>query len=240
MAGGVLTPAVGQYLCSLTYLYREPMPLHGFQVVARALSECAARAWWLLDPAITVRIRMSRVYTQRWKNVDAIGKVASLVGDDTTASTDAIVALRAQGALLGLDEQFEKKKDGTPGRFLGYQGGQDPGSTGLVEQYFAALHSPHGEVWYRTMSAICHGTAYGLLESYSHSPADSPNLVTLTPTLKPEALAHVAIMSVEMFLGVVEAYAESFGWASAEIAQKKEFCRTVLMSITADRLSGRG
>lgn len=240
MALGILIPAADQLLCSECHLYRDPMALYGYQVVGRALAESSAKAWWMMQPGIPLRIRMARLYNERWENCEEIRKAAVLVGEDATATTTRTLKLRAEGALLGLDEQFEKKKDGSQGRFIGYVEGRSPGSTKLVDRYFKALDSPHGEVWYRTMSAICHGTAYGLLLSFNDTHMGSPGLVTLSPNLTPQALTHVAVMCVEMYLGAMQVLATAFGWEPEEVEQKRTFTRNVLLSMAQDRIKGRG
>lgn len=240
MTLGILIPAADQLLCSECHLYREPMALYGFQVVGRALAESAARAWWLVQADIPLRTRMARLYNQRWENCEEARKAGALLGEDATAATARSLKLRAEGASLGLDEKFEKRRDGTQGRFIGYQDGRCPTSTELVDLYFKALNSPNGEVWYRTMSAICHGTAYGLLTSFNDSYSGTPGRVTLSPNLTPAALTQVATMSVEMCLGAMQFLATSFGWESAEVEQKRAFSRNVLLSMAQDRTSGRG
>src|ERR1039458_5862485 len=64
MALGILIPAADQLLCSECQLYRDPMALYGYQVVGRALAESSAKAWWMMQPGIPLRMRMAA--STRW------------------------------------------------------------------------------------------------------------------------------------------------------------------------------
>jgi hypothetical protein len=232
LAVGILTPAAGQYLCALSQLYQEPMALYGFQVVARALAEAAAQSWWLLVPDISVEVRMARVFTQRWTNIEELRKADVIVGADPADATARMIKLRAEAAELGVEEQFSKPKDHSrQPEFLGFKSGMSQGSTQLVRQYFEALGSPVGELWYRGMSAICHGTAWGLLQYFESAPTSDPTRARLTPALMPEAVVQVAVWAVEFYLGAIQYHAALFGWDAEAVAARRKSDRMAMLGM---------
>ena len=76
----LLYAAAGQYLRSLRQLLNDDIALFGFQVITRALLEAAARSWWILDPACSVRERVERAYDEQYYSFDELRKVAPAMG----------------------------------------------------------------------------------------------------------------------------------------------------------------
>lgn len=75
----MLYGAAGQYLRAFTQLLNDNMVLFGFQTVTRALLEAAARSWWVLDPACTVRERVERAYVELYYSFGEMKKVAQAI-----------------------------------------------------------------------------------------------------------------------------------------------------------------
>ena len=61
------------------------------------------------------------------------------------------------------------------------------------------------------MSAICHGTAWGLLQYFESAPTSNPTRARLTPALMPEPVVQVAVWAVEFYLGAIQYHAALFG-----------------------------
>jgi hypothetical protein len=67
-AAGICIRAAGYLLVSLAQFYRADMALFGFQVVARAIVENAAKARWLVDPTASIDTRLARLYSDKLDN----------------------------------------------------------------------------------------------------------------------------------------------------------------------------
>lgn len=76
--------AAMDHLGSLAVLIMPPTPLFGWAVAARSSIEASARAWWLLDPALSVRQRVARSITERLYSVLERDKLARSFGMTTT------------------------------------------------------------------------------------------------------------------------------------------------------------
>ena len=76
----MLYGAAGQYLRAFGQLLNDNMVLFGFQAITRALLEAAARSWWVLDPACTVRERVERAYVERYYSFGEMKKFAKAIG----------------------------------------------------------------------------------------------------------------------------------------------------------------
>jgi hypothetical protein len=63
---------VEDYLQAMARIVRAPDSLYPLYPLARSGAETAARAWWLLDPALTPRARAERGLAERIYSLDQI------------------------------------------------------------------------------------------------------------------------------------------------------------------------
>jgi hypothetical protein len=216
-AAGICIQSAGYLLNSLIQLLRKDMALFGFQVVTRAIVETSVKAWWLVDPAASVDTRLARLYVDNLTNINEMAKVGR-VGDTDARPVELrrrALAERAESA--GVAPKYNSKS-----QLIGFGEVSKPESTKMAGQFFEALGFEHGEYWYRSLSAICHGTAYGLLDHYMLVDIPGSELKSLAPNLSVEDVLHAAILSMQAYLGAIEFDSMLMGWDHQDVAQHRE------------------
>lgn len=145
--------AAGDHVRSLANLLNEP-GAYATAAVARAALETAARAFWLLDPAIGVRVRIARGMTLRLHSLRESLKLP--LQDSVRRHVQDRIRRIVDGA------KTKGLQSGPPG------GGKVvwilkpmPSATDAVGDLFPG--SDLGQTAYRDLSAAAHGTLWGLV-----------------------------------------------------------------------------
>jgi hypothetical protein len=135
------------HLNSLQKLLRPPLTLFGLMVLARASVEASSQAYWLLDPALTIR-----------------GRVSRSLADRLMSAKEAASVLK----LLGLDAGDEVAKIESERNELLAEVVDIPAKTTLAGEVLAN-HMPNAEMargLYKLMCASAHSTMYAVLQHF--------------------------------------------------------------------------
>jgi hypothetical protein len=231
-AAGVCILSAGHLFASFTQLFRPDMALFGFQVVARAIVENSIKVWGLVDPAVSVNTRLARLYVDNLTNINEMhtaGRLSDGVGDFRAVDARR-KALVKRAAAAGIVPKISSKD-----KLVGFGKVSKPESTKLAGQFFKALGFEHGEYWYRNLSAVAHGTAYGLLDYLKMVDVPGSDLKTLYPNLNVEDVLHAAILSMQAYLGAIEFHSRLFGWDHPDVAQHRAAFQEQMMAATPGR-----
>jgi len=226
LAGGLMLVAVGQFLTSLRLLLVPDMALFGFQAVARATVEGAARAAWVLDPGISIRERVVRGSLVELDSIQEGRKVEVAGGGDGSMYGDRIADLKVRMALLGIDERHDRSGVS----LIGFDGQVLEGKMEAVSRFLPHLGSTHGELWYRSMSGVSHSILYGITEYLKADPVDGTGKARAVPTLPVIAVANAVYLSIDAYLCTVERHAILWGRDAPRIAGKRLEVKGVLLS----------
>ena len=135
--------------------------LLGTEVCCRSSVEFAARAWWLMEPAVPARNRVCRYFVDQIysaaeaeKLETAMSWTASRTGSPTV--NDLLLRCQRLGLIV----------TSTRGVYS-VEGARRRSSTGLVTDLVGETRYRNDrEMVYRLMSATTHGTLYALMRSY--------------------------------------------------------------------------
>lgn len=105
-AAGIYILSAAYFLTALARLLSADMELFAYQVVARSVVECAAKAWWLNDSDATADERLGRFYEDRLNNIEEMVRAERLPKSDLTLRRKQLVA-RARRS--GLEQKLSKK-----------------------------------------------------------------------------------------------------------------------------------
>lgn len=215
-AAGICILSAGHLFASLAQLFRPDMALFGFQVVARAIVETSTKAWWLVDPAASTNTRLARLYADNLENINQITRAERLIQVDTKRTDNRRNDLVKRAESIGIAPLYNRKQ-----QLIGFGEKETPGPTAMVGDFFKALGYKDGEFWYRSLSAICHGTAYGLLNYYTMVDVPDSELKALVPNLSVDEVVHIAILSMHAYLGAIEFDSRLMGWDAHDVARKR-------------------
>jgi hypothetical protein len=174
--------------------------------VARALLESAARAWWLLDPAIEARERISRALTERLKSLHEGAKIVRAMAegsgqtkdlDHVNARIDHVASIARQNDLRVIED-----KGGRPVAVAA----ERLSATAIVAQLLAGRdgNMEFGEIAFRAWSGAPHGMLWGLTAGLSAEP---------DPMGQHELIGHLRMTlgSVEQLVAIAAmAFGEAF------------------------------
>jgi hypothetical protein len=194
------------------------MSLFGFQVVARAIVECSVNAWWLVDPSASIDTRLARLYVDNLTNINEMTKVGRLPEDGENALEVRRNALVSRANSAGIEPLYDKK---TNSKLVGFGDVASPIRTTIAGKFFEALGYELGEYWYRSLSAICHGTMYGLLDHYSMVAAPDPDITLLRASLSIDEVMHIAILSMQAYLGAIQFHSKLLGWNFEDVERRR-------------------
>jgi len=224
----LLYAAAGQYLRSLRQLLNDDIALFGFQVIARALLEAAARSWWILDPTCSVRERVERAYDEQYYSFNELRKFACVMGGEFASQVSSDVRLRADAAELGLHERTEKNAPFA--RPIGV-GSARLNATRVVAALTSHVEMADGERWYRTFSGIAHSALYAQIAYWE--PVRGPGVAQehLEPALPIPAIAQAAVLSIAAYLGAIERHALLYGrdWKQLESIRQSATTRIIAL-----------
>ena len=135
--------------------------LLGTEVCCRSAVEFGTRAWWLMDPAISVRDRVSRYFVDQLYSALQAGRLEAAMGwDPNRTGSPSPSDLMGRCQRLGLGVTL------VAGTYV-VEGQHRRGSTDLVTELVGeTLYGFDREMVYRLMSATTHATLYALMRSY--------------------------------------------------------------------------
>ena len=218
IANAIFVSAAGEYLLALgTLLKAEGVSSFGFQVVTRSLVECAARAWWILDPEIGPRERVIRSRLERFDSIVESDKLTDAGCSTTTSVSDNQIRFRAETALLGIEEVRDKK-----GRFKNFENVHRPNKTEAVSTFLQSRGEIDAEKWYRFYSGIAHSAIYATISSFDQNVDQATGYLKFEPMVTVAEVFDAGRIGVDSFLAVFAQYAFLFGYDQTPILSKIE------------------
>jgi hypothetical protein len=214
----------GDDLSSLAQLLRKREPhAFGTATLARGVVEASARGWHLFDPDIGARKRVARAMSERLYSMSETLKLRqSEARRRSTIEKMRVVATSAT------DHGFEVKldKEGLP---IGIDK-RMPDATGVVEQAFGEA----GKALYRELSAVAHGTAYGVLGRLKvlDYPVSRYSRVGI-PHMSDEVLIPMLEGTLDAFQKIVDRQIEVMGWKDAPWTKWKAECAEAMARLNA-------
>lgn len=216
LAGGALLMVAANYLASLPPLLGDQMVLFGFQAVSRSVVETAARAWWLLEPGIGPRMRVTRALVEKLYSNNEMHSVDLAEQRPESEHLDRMATLKSRGKALGIEMRFDDA-----GIVTGFVGVKRKWSTTVVKQFMSDIGFRHGEMWYRFLSAITHGTLYAATHYLTPVVSDDPDGSGLEVVLPLTALVNIGALSVSAYLGVIQRHAMLYGRDAAAVERQR-------------------
>jgi hypothetical protein len=186
-------------------------PVFAQMVLARACLEHAAKAWWMLEPTIDVRLRIARGVNER---LFALAEIERLpVADETRRrATERRQALLSEGELLDFNRVGGKRR--MPATLLEGR----PTQTHLVKQLLRSSDDEHlGRILYGYYSAVAHGNMLGLGLSLTRDAPGLPETPGVTWAAFHTSSTGVVNLIGGVVLGLGAAYKrrnDFFGWES--------------------------
>jgi hypothetical protein len=186
-------------------------PVYAHAVLARSSLELASRASWLFEPAIGFRLRVARGMNDRIFGLSEQSRLP-LPEEERARISERLNELFAEAARLGFKTVPARR------RHVRYLEEMRPGQTELVKKLLSADDDASlGALLYGMLSAVAHGTTFGLTPRVK---TDAPNLPK-TPgvtwgAVSTSSLDVVSVLTA-VILGTAKAYRhrnEFFGWAS--------------------------
>jgi hypothetical protein len=194
-------------------LSTDDTPVYAHMLLARGALEQAGRAWTLLDPAISVRLRVARGMNERIFGLSEAGRLP-IPDDEKRRARERRAALYDIGRQLGFQKVRKHKR--VPATLDEERMGQ----TELVRALFRHGADPKlGGLLYGYFSAVAHGTSFGLSQSIKPVASDVPKLPGMTRGAIFTSSTGVVSVLTSMILGVGAAYRvrnEYLGWKSDE------------------------
>jgi hypothetical protein len=213
-AAGIYILSAAYFLVALARLLSSEMELFAYQVVARSVVECAAKAWWLSDSEATADERLGRFYLDRLNNIEEMVRAERLPKTDLDLRRKLLVE-RARRS--GIEPKLSKKNE-----LIGFGTVARIGSTALAGQCLSAAGYEDGELWYRRVSAVVHATPYGLLDYFHMTDIPESELKELHPSLSIDEVRRAAIVSTQAYLRAIESDCRYMGWEGDRIAEYRQ------------------
>ncbi len=192
-----------QHFADLARLLVPPASAYGPASIVRTAIENCAWAWWALDPSIDVKHRIARGLSHMIENLNEVIRFPSAeVQSEAIAKRDDIAA---DAEARGLFVQ-RKVKDGTP---LWVEE-KPPSITKLLE----AQLGENGTIAYRELSAVAHGTLFGLMTRMKKSDIDlgQPGVTLMEPAAPMSVLAYSIVIALESFWQASDRRFLLYGW----------------------------
>jgi hypothetical protein len=148
--GKLKLTAANDHLWSLCKLMTPVYPLYGMAVMTRSSLEASALAYWLLDPALSVRGRVERELGDRRKSATEERKAWKKLDPQWKEPSDFLGDLAKEAAELGVEPV------------------EPSAMTTLVGELLADYEETRdkGEGVYKYLCAIAHTTTYGVLQHF--------------------------------------------------------------------------
>jgi hypothetical protein len=165
MAARLLLIGMADQMLSVARIISDPElgphGLLGIEVCCRSAIEFGARGWWLMDPDLSARNRVSRYFVdQLYSAGEAEALEANMGWPPSRTGSPSTAALLARCQTLGL--AIARRN----GRYV-VDGQIRRGSTSLVTELVDnTRYGTDSAMVYPLMSATTHGTFYALMRSY--------------------------------------------------------------------------
>lgn len=222
-----------EHFTALARLIEEPAFAYGPASLARTALENAARVWWAFDPALDVRMRIARGRTdvivslkEVIRVLDAIDQIATdeerainqQVRDKTKGRLSAIIA---DTEAIGL--KVLRTKGGVP---TGVE--ENPiGPTAVIAEQLGDI----GRIAYNDLSAVAHGTLFGMasrLEEVGRLPT-MEGVLLATPSLKIPSLRNLIAVTLHSYRQATDRRMLLYGWDTTDWqAWKKESAKLLV------------
>lgn len=222
-----------EHFSGLARLIEDPAFAYGPASLARTALENSARAWWAFDPTLDVKMRIARGRADLILNLkelvgllDRIDQIATEaeraankdVRDKTMGTLSAIVA---DTETIGL--QVLRTTRGIP---IGVE--EKPiGPTAVI----AAQLGDMGRIAYNDLSAVAHGTLFGMtsrLEKVGRIPT-MEGVVLATTNLNMSSLRNLIAVALRSYREATDRRMKLYGWDMTDWnAWKKESARVLV------------
>lgn len=220
-AGGLLIAVSGDHLATLSKLLDPPLPLWGLGVIARAVIETAATAYWLLDPSVDAKERVERSFAVRHRSaVEATDATAHLL-KGWKDPNKSVTKIRDEAALLGIEIQPMPR----PTQLAG----------AVLENH--TTERSVGEGVYKYLSGQGHGAIYAAIQHFRDSgPAENPFMRKMEPHLTIEAVSWMVTVSLGANTSAVDraihlSGVDAWAWDSWQRKVKKDLLITPVQTI---------
>jgi hypothetical protein len=195
-------------------LEHEITPVYAHIVLARAALEHAAKAFWLLDSRIGVKLRTARGVNERLHTLAETARLP-LPDDERERAKERRSEMWEQAHVHGF---VKVRPPGGQGPWTLDE--RTPSQTELVKKLFASGDDRSlGAVLYGYYSGVAHGSIFGLSQSLSRDlPEDTPGSLRETQAAIYTSSSAVVTVITGVILGLGNAYKrrnEFFGWNSS-------------------------
>jgi hypothetical protein len=194
-------------------LSSDETPVFAHVVLARGGLEHAGRAWTLVDPSISVRLRVARVMNERLFGLSAQLRLP-------VDEADKQRARERRAALLAAGEQLGYRKVRPDRQTPVTLETQRMSQTALVRAILQTSEDATlGATVYGYYSAVAHGTTFGLTQSVEMNVPGAPATPGVTWGGILTSSRAVVTVLVSLILGLGPAYKarnDFFGWPSQE------------------------
>lgn len=154
-SGFLLAAAEDQLRTMCRVVFGDPS-LYGPQILARSGLEAAGRAYWLTEPGITVECRVARYQTERLFNASEVRRLSG----DVARATKIEKQITDTAKALGLSLLRGKKYQHT------HVVEERPSGNKVFKSLLGDIEQHDlGHIMFSYLSAVVHGTAYGLLQA---------------------------------------------------------------------------
>lgn len=144
----------------------EPLPELGVYPSARAAMENSARAWWLLEPDISLKERAARGIVERLNSLHESTDLERLLSQGQNAKERKQPAREKEVAADAAGQGYSVRYSSRRGYLLDEV--PRPSATRLLRD----MHGRQGEIAYKILSAAVHGTTYALIQGMEFLPSD--------------------------------------------------------------------
>jgi hypothetical protein len=181
---GLTLGVAADHLVGLVQLLKPPLLRHAPTAVGRASIECSAKAYWFLDPTLSLRQRVARGLDEQVRSAEEARGTIPFFGEEHGINFDQT------------DEQLAEVRRvlDLPPRAAHVT------TTALVGQVLEQHTSSNdgGRGLYKYFSALAHGTLYAMLErlQVTDEETGSPFLGAMSPAMNMAAVEVLAFASV--------------------------------------------
>jgi hypothetical protein len=231
--GALGVMAAAQNLIALGQLLRprQEVAAYGFEVITRAILEASARAWWIYEPSIGVRVRVARAKTVELHSANEGVKAEQLVPDRPRLFAAERERLLNEAEGLGLTFDYSNP----PRRLLGFEGQRRPYATPIIKDLLTQLGLRDGAaVIFPNYSAVAHATTFAMLRNLEII-RKTPAMATVIPRPTHHQIANATVVALSAYLGVVARHAIICGFNATAVDMKRfTLCGPILQVISAE------
>lgn len=199
----------------------DDVALYAFQPVARFGLECFARAFWLCEPGVGTKERVRRSLNERLASAAELARLPAAL-DREPGRQERLL----QATQLGFQKLSRK---GKPPCFAP----ERPSITSLVKRVFD--DDDLGQVVYGYLSAVSHGTIWGLAE-VAHAPDDRTGPVVTATLVNSSNRLHLAGIALALAQArAVDTTVAHMGWSRPEWEAAKRAAAPTMKALVSKR-----